>query len=256
MQVKTNQQYWADAYKNLEESYTRFCQSEQGQAHGGWQAASKTALAICLFDYALISRFAETDVVLATEYFQAAIETAQREFTGISDWDVKYPDTKDLRKSRRSELLRIEAYASAVRVGSLDRGKLHLAANHIPDSWKDGPRGYLAMESEDRLTALRLAILSEDPLLIKSIVKSARQTVRAHPGFRLMIELSTLLTKPAGAHDPTLQDRFTEYFHQTRQPNRSSTVKLKQVEVAALFHRFFLSSNGQIDWESVLDSIA
>lgn len=179
---------------------------------------------------------------------------AERKLESLPWCKSKFP-------KNRGELLRARTFAQALLGGSLNEAALRQAAADIEEFSHGFPKGkWDDLEEADYLGSVRLALLGGDPEMPARLFKR-RRVIRWHAEeYALLKGLADSPQPPPPQPDLPLLVRFDAYFERIRDPKYKSEVyqqtDVLRPELAALRDKYFVSPDGRVDFQRVVQAIS
>ena len=163
---------------------------------------------------------------------------------------------KDSFPENRGELLRVRAYAQGLLGGPLDEGALRQAAADFEGHTLRFPKHkWSDLQEAEYLATVRLALLGNDGEILARLFKR-RRVMRWHAEEYAL--LRSLADGPQ--RDSPLLANFDAYFDRIRDPKYKPEVYLRlkvlRPELAALRDKYFVSSDGPVDFQRVVGAIS
>jgi len=205
-------------------------------------------------DMALRCLYAD-DKDLGQQYLRRAITVADR---ALREEKCRSERCRSGYPRNEAELKRTLAYARALSGELLDSQLLSEAsgqlASHCDQTRK---RDWDEMDQERLITAARLALISGAREQAASFLKTKR-SLAANVEEK---ELLQFLAHPGGhAERMALAKGFTQLFEKVRDPEYKPPTPTSPIfhrlDLGALFDKYFVSGDGEIDWTRVVEAVS
>lgn len=189
----------------------------------------------------------------ADECFRRVLRISERTF---KEDKLHQERPRDFWPGNRGHLLRVRAIAAGCLGQLLDCAALIQSSD---DYLSEAPAEGLSWDSYAQahyLTAIRLALLSGDLKRTQELL-STRRSFKWHATEHDLLRRMLATNRPPGA--VTLEE-VDQYFDVIRDPDFKPKVfmdlEIARVEWAAIRDRYFISPDGQVDWNRAIAAIA
>lgn len=203
--------------------------------------------------------YANADESLAHRYLQRCLQVVERIFHEDRLIEL-HKRGKGLFPVNRAAVYRAQAYAQALLGRGLDKNLLARAATDYEDYCNgEGKSPWDSQAQCYYLNAVTLILLAGDRQRARELLAIKRSFKWHAEQFVLYQELAQTTTEPP-IQDPTLPDRFGRFFDEIRNPGYDPEAFIEKstlrFELGALRDKYFISQNGEIDWQRVIDAVS
>lgn len=203
--------------------------------------------------------YANADESLARQYLNRCLRVAKR----ILDENKLVELDKGgegLFPVKRGRTYRAQAYAQALLGRDVDRELLIRASKDYEDYCNGvGKSPWDSQAQCYYLNAVTLSLLADDRARARELLATKRSFKWHAEQFALYQELAQTTAEPP-IPDPALLERFNRFFNEVRDPKYDPKVFIEpgtlRFELGALRDKYFISSNGEIDWQRVIEAVS
>jgi hypothetical protein len=250
---------WRDEWVNEERSF-REIDAYNDDAFRNWNRNCNPEIETAdQFFLATDILYSQGDRELALRFLRQAIAVADRAFA-----EDKFRKSKWCRPGfpkNRGEAEKIRVYAKALLGEKFEPIRIRRAAEDILSWWRENADWSDAMMQADWLTALRMSLIAGDPAWTRELVAEAMLMNFYRAEVKRMDDVARAALEHQPIRDAALRKRIDERFDTVRSPKWKGRGAVGEpfedvrFELAVVRHRYFISKDGTIDWDAVIESI-
>lgn len=196
---------------------------------------------------------------MATTYIKRCLEVANRafkedKFRKGKRCNARFPKNRGLAE-------RVRQYARALLGQALNSSALVSGAEDIIEYWKTWSHPLEPQLQAYWLAAARMTLIAGEPERARVVIDQAPSLKWHQKEADLLRDVATVATESQPIEDSKLLARLDKLFDKVRSPRwRGSAMRFdepneKRFELGAIRFRYFISRNGMIDWNSVIEGI-